>query len=128
MVAASPAGGGSINSSMQTTRRIMPEILNSPMVRANALGKEVSTGNSRLTILRDISFTINVGESVAIVGASGSGKSTLLGLLAGLDTPTSGRVHINGQDLFALDEDGRAALRGSLIGFVFQSFQLLPEF
>jgi len=106
----------------------MPDILNAPIVRANALGKEVSTGTSRLTILRDISFTINAGESVAIVGASGSGKSTLLGLLAGLDTPTSGEVHINGHDLFALDEDGRAALRSRMIGFVFQSFQLLPEF
>jgi len=66
------------------------------------------------------------GEAVAIVGASGSGKSTLLGLLAGLDTPSAGSVHLNGADLFALDEDGRAALRARLLGFVFQSFQLLP--
>lgn len=79
-----------------------------------------------LTILHDISFEIKNGESMAIVGSSGSGKSTLLGLLAGLDTPSSGRVTVNGQDLFALDEDGRAALRGRSMGFVFQSFQLLP--
>jgi len=67
-----------------------------------------------------------MGEAVAIVGVSGSGKSTLLGLLAGLDTPTTGSVRIDGHDLFALDEDGRAALRGRMVGFVFQSFQLLP--
>ncbi len=90
------------------------------------LGKEVNTGNSALTILRDVSFTITAGEAVAVVGVSGSGKSTLLGLLAGLDTPTSGTVHVNGHDLFALDEDGRAALRARLLGFVFQSFNLLP--
>ena len=79
-----------------------------------------------LTILHDISFEIKNGESMAIVGSSGSGKSTLLGLLAGLDTPSSGRVTVNGEDLFVLDEDGRAALRGRSMGFVFQSFQLLP--
>jgi len=79
-----------------------------------------------LTILHHLDLDIASGESVAIIGASGSGKSTLLGLLAGLDLPTSGEVHINGENLFALDEDGRAALRGRLIGFVFQSFQLLP--
>lgn len=79
-----------------------------------------------LTILHRLDLEIAAGESVAILGASGSGKSTLLGLLAGLDLPSSGEVHINGENLFALDEDGRAALRGRLIGFVFQSFQLLP--
>ncbi len=84
------------------------------------------SGDSPLTILHDISFEVASGESIAIVGASGSGKSTLLGLLAGLDTPTSGSVQLNGIDLFALDEDGRARLRGELAGFVFQSFQLLP--
>ncbi len=83
-------------------------------------------GATGLTILHDVSFEILAGEAVAIVGVSGSGKSTLLGLLAGLDTPTSGRVRINGHDVFALDEDGRAALRASTVGFVFQSFQLLP--
>ena len=79
-----------------------------------------------LTILDAVSFQVYAGEAVAIVGVSGSGKSTLLGLLAGLDTPTSGRVHIDGHDLFSLDEDGRAAFRARMLGFVFQSFQLLP--
>ncbi|HXU92639.1 MAG TPA: ATP-binding cassette domain-containing protein, partial [Gallionella sp.] len=77
-------------------------------------------------ILQDVSLAVDAGESLAIVGASGSGKSTLLGLLAGLDVPSSGSVRLQGTDLFALDEDGRARLRGALAGFVFQSFQLLP--
>ena len=94
-----------------------------PIVVAEGLGKQVESG---LVILRDVSFGVAEGEAVAILGASGSGKSTLLGLLAGLDTPTSGRVTIDGADLFALDEDARAELRGRLLGFVFQSFQLLP--
>ena len=97
-----------------------------PIVRVAQLCKQVTTGDSALTILNDVSFTVNAGEAVAIVGASGSGKSTLLGLLAGLDTPTSGSVSISGEDLFTLDEDGRAALRARLVGFVFQSFNLLP--
>lgn len=95
-------------------------------IRVSQLTKQVTTGDSTLTILRDVSFNIAAGEAVAVVGASGSGKSTLLGLLAGLDTPTSGSIHVDGQDLFALDEDGRAALRARLLGFVFQSFNLLP--
>ena len=90
------------------------------------LGKTVPAGSTGLTILHDISFAVRAGEAVAIVGVSGSGKSTLLGLMAGLDTPSVGRVRIDGQELFALDEDGRAALRARMIGFVFQSFQLLP--
>ncbi len=77
-------------------------------------------------ILADVSFSVNPGESVAIVGSSGSGKSTLLGLIAGLDVPSFGRVLLDGENLFDLDEDGRAALRGRGMGFVFQSFQLLP--
>jgi putative ABC transport system ATP-binding protein len=85
----------------------------------------VPNGGTGLTILQDISFDVRVGEAVAIVGASGSGKSTLLGLMAGLDTPTEGAVRIDGHDLFSLDEDGRAALRARMLGFVFQSFQLL---
>jgi len=96
------------------------------IVKAVALGKQVETGHSRLTILEGVSFEVAAGEAVAIVGASGSGKTTLLGLLAGLDVPTAGQVLIDGEDLSALDEDGRAALRRRLVGFVFQSFQLLP--
>ena len=83
-------------------------------------------GEDALHILADVSFSVNPGESVAIVGSSGSGKSTLLGLLAGLDVPSAGRVLLDGENLFDLDEDGRAALRGRGMGFVFQSFQLLP--
>ena len=88
--------------------------------------KQVSTGATTLTILHDISLEIAAGEACAILGASGSGKTTLLALLAGLDVPTAGEVHINGVILFALDEDGRARLRRNQVGFVFQSFQLLP--
>jgi len=96
------------------------------IISATQLTKTVDLEAGPLTILHDISFEIKSGESVAIVGASGSGKSTLLGLLAGLDEPSSGSVIVQGEALFALDEDGRAALRGRCMGFVFQSFQLLP--
>jgi putative ABC transport system ATP-binding protein len=99
-----------------------------PIVRARGLGKAVTNGAERLTLLDDINFSVGTGESVAILGASGSGKSTLLALLAGLDTPSSGRIELAGQALGELDEDGRAALRARLLGFVFQSFQLLPAF
>jgi len=95
------------------------------VLRVEGLGKDVASGDSTLTILHDIDFAVAAGEAVAIVGASGSGKSTLLGLMAGLDLPTRGRVQLAGQDLTALDEDGRAALRGRELGFVFQSFHLL---
>jgi putative ABC transport system ATP-binding protein len=97
-----------------------------PIVKAVALGKQVETGHSHLTILENVSFEIAAGEAVAILGASGSGKTTLLGLLAGLDVPTAGQVLIDGIDLARLDEDGRASLRRRMVGFVFQSFQLLP--
>ena len=98
----------------------------SSVLAARGIGKTVKSGDSDLVILRDIELEITSGETVAIVGASGSGKSTLLAILAGLDTPTAGSVLLQGTDLFALDEDARAELRGRTIGFVFQSFQLLP--
>ena len=97
------------------------------MIVVSGLTKSVPNGADSLVILHDIAFTVRAGETLAVVGASGSGKSTLLALLAGLDTPTSGRVQLAGEDLYALDEDGRAALRGRLTGFVFQSFQLMPH-
>ena len=93
---------------------------------AEGLGKRVNTDEGSLDILHDVSFSVKAGEAVAIVGASGSGKSTLLGLLAGLDLPTAGRVKIDQQDLTHMNEDRRALFRGKLLGFVFQSFQLLP--
>jgi putative ABC transport system ATP-binding protein len=87
--------------------------------------KAVTDSTGTLEILRDIDFALKARETAAIVGASGSGKSTLLSIIAGLDTPTSGTVHLAGQDLFAIDEDARAAVRARKVGFVFQSFQLL---
>lgn len=98
-----------------------------PVVEVSGLGKTVDNGGDPLTILQDISFSVMPGETVAIVGASGSGKSTLLGLLAGLDAPSSGEVRLDGVSLNALDEDQLARLRGRALGFVFQSFQLLPS-
>ena len=96
-------------------------------IEVTHLGKQVADATGTLTILEDINFTVSAGQSVAITGASGSGKSTLLGLLAGLDLPTAGTVRLGGQSIFELDEDGRAAVRASMVGFVFQSFQLLPN-
>lgn len=97
------------------------------IVQAQNLGKQVMSPEGDLVILDDVSFDVREGEAIAVVGASGSGKSTLLGLLAGLDTPTHGKVILDGQVLSELDEDGRAALRSQRVGFVFQSFQLLPS-
>lgn len=96
------------------------------VLAARGIGKTVKSGISDLVILQDIDLEVTAGEAVAIVGASGSGKSTLLAILAGLDTPSIGSVQLDGADLFALSEDARAELRGRAVGFVFQSFQLLP--
>jgi putative ABC transport system ATP-binding protein len=96
------------------------------MLEARALTKEFDSGSHRLTVLRDVSFQVEQGSFLAIVGPSGSGKTTLLGLLAGLDTPTRGKVILDGSDLTQLSEDARAQLRGAKVGFVFQSFQLIP--
>ncbi|UIF87442.1 ABC transporter ATP-binding protein [Cupriavidus sp. UYPR2.512] len=99
--------------------------MSSSILAVESLGKTVADTTGSLTILHDVTFSVTPGETLAIVGASGSGKSTLLGLLAGLDLPTTGTVRLQGQDLFALDEDQRAAVRGRHVGFVFQSFQLV---
>ncbi|MEY5098439.1 MAG: transporter ATP-binding protein YtrE [Pseudomonadota bacterium] len=97
------------------------------MIAVRGLSKVVTDSSGTLEILRDVDFMLRRGETVAIVGASGSGKSTLLSIIAGLDTPSSGTVLLDGTDLFALDEDERAALRARKLGFVFQSFQLLAN-
>lgn len=102
-------------------------LANAVAIEAVNLTKRVADATGELTILDNVNFTLGTGDTLAIIGASGSGKSTLLGLLAGLDTPTAGSVKIHGVDIFALNEDGRAALRMSDLGFVFQSFQLLPH-
>ena len=96
-------------------------------IQVEGLSKRVADASGELTILHSIDFTVQPAETLAIVGASGSGKSTLLGLLAGLDTPSGGKVLLGGTDIFALDEDGRAAFRKARLGFVFQSFQLLAH-
>ncbi len=100
---------------------------NTAVLAAEKVTKQVSSPEGTLTILSDVSFAIDKGDSVAIVGASGAGKSTLLGLLAGLDLPSSGQVWLDGKNLTNLDEDGRAAVRAASVGFVFQSFHLVPS-
>jgi putative ABC transport system ATP-binding protein len=116
--------------------RDIPEALKTDMpvqgkkqhaIEVAGLSKRVADASGELTILQNIDFTVQPGETLALVGASGSGKSTLLGLLAGLDTPSTGKVILDGIDIFALDEDGRAAFRKARLGFVFQSFQLLAH-
>ena len=97
------------------------------VLEAKKLRKQVASPEGTLTILDDVNLAVQAGESVAVVGASGAGKSTLLALLAGLDEPTSGQVWLGGQELSALDEDGRAAVRARHVGFVFQSFHLVPS-
>ncbi|MDE2132839.1 MAG: ATP-binding cassette domain-containing protein, partial [Betaproteobacteria bacterium] len=97
-----------------------------PIIVAQDVGKQVPMAGGALTILEGITFAVEAGERVAILGVSGSGKSTLIGLLAGLDRPTQGEIRLAGEALSALDEDGRARLRGRTVGFVFQTFQLLP--
>ncbi len=104
-----------------------PSIDSSTVLAASKVTKQVTSPEGTLTILSDVSFAIDEGQSVAIVGASGAGKSTLLGLLAGLDLPTSGQIWLNGASLTELDEDGRAELRAASVGFVFQSFHLVPS-
>jgi putative ABC transport system ATP-binding protein len=96
------------------------------MLRCQSLGRTYRSGGRDLAVLKDITFSLEPGGFLAILGPSGSGKTTLLGLLAGLDRPTTGTVHLDGQELGALNEDQRARLRGEKIGFVFQSFQLIP--
>ena len=103
------------------------ELMSAPVIEVEHLHKTVTDSTGALEILRDIHFSLQPRQTAAIVGASGSGKSTLLSMLAGLDTPAQGTVRLQGQDIFALDEDARAALRGQKMGFVFQSFQLLPN-
>jgi putative ABC transport system ATP-binding protein len=100
---------------------------NNAVLAASHVTKQVSSPEGTLTILSDVSFAIDKGDSVAVVGASGAGKSTLLALLAGLDLPTSGEIWLDGNNLTNLDEDGRAAVRAASVGFVFQSFHLVPS-
>ena len=105
-----------------------PQRMNTALVlSADRLSKQVSSPEGTLNILQEVTLQVQQGESVAIMGASGAGKSTLLALLAGLDVPTSGQVSIKGTQLAALDEDGRAAVRAQYVGFVFQSFHLVPS-
>jgi putative ABC transport system ATP-binding protein len=115
------------SSSRHSTTDPMANQKSNFIVRVEHLTKRVSTSDTELVIVNRAHFNVEAGDTIAVVGASGSGKSTLLGLMAGLDTPTEGKVFIDDEDLFALTEDGRAKLRGRLVGFVFQSFQLLPS-
>lgn len=112
---------------MHTSNNSTPEQVDCAALEASNLTKTVSSPEGPLTILDQVSLQVSHGERIAIIGASGAGKSTLLSLLAGLDTPSSGKVWLNGTELTQLDEDGRAALRANDVGFVFQSFHLIPS-
>jgi len=112
---------------MNTTAAQQTVLQAETLLQVKNLGKTVSTPAGELTLLQDINFSVQAGDSVAIVGISGSGKSTLLGLLAGLDLPSSGDIVLDGLSLAALDEEQKAALRARKVGFVFQNFQLLPS-
>src|SRR5881394_2126899 len=116
------AAAAPTNANNTTNRKSLMSVL-----KAENLTKKVTSPEGMLTIVNDVSLDIAAGESVAVIGASGAGKSTLLALLAGLDTPTSGRITLAGSDLTSLDEDGRARLRAERVGFVFQSFHLVPS-
>ena len=107
-------------------RELQENLIRTPAIRVSALTKSIQTATHKVDILRGIDFDVQHGEFVAIMGPSGSGKSTLLGLLAGLDTPTTGKIILDGDDITGLDEDQMARLRGRKIGFVFQSYHLLP--
>jgi len=116
--------------SAQVTAELNPALItpsHAPVLQSVGVSKSVEDATGTLSILSNVDLTLSQGQTMAIVGASGSGKSTLLSILAGLDTPSSGQVLLAGQDLFALDEDARAAWRGQHLGFVFQNFQLLPH-
>ena len=115
---------GAIGGATATARAPAPK---QAAIEVRSLSKRVADASGELTILHSVDFTVQPAETLAIVGASGSGKSTLLGLLAGLDSPSGGTVILDGVDIFALDEDGRARLRMAKLGFVFQSFQLLAH-
>ena len=112
---------------MQANCNLPPTAMPPVALHVSGLGKHVPLPAGELTILEDVSFDIARGDTVAVVGASGSGKSTLLALMAGLDTPSRGSVLLDGAPMSTLDEDGRARVRGEKVGFVFQSFQLLPS-
>lgn len=122
-----PGGYSAASAAAPVSRANGATAADTAAIAVSGLAKRVADASGELTILHEVDFTVQKAETLAIVGASGSGKSTLLGLLAGLDTPSAGKVMLDGVDIYALDEDGRAALRKEKLGFVFQSFQLLAH-
>jgi putative ABC transport system ATP-binding protein len=115
-----------MNITQCNNKELQENLIRTPAIRVSALTKSIQTATHKVDILRGIDFDVQHGEFVAIMGPSGSGKSTLLGLLAGLDTPTTGKIILDGEDITGLDEDRMAMLRGRKVGFVFQSYHLLP--